>query len=860
MSDPAVQSEVTLLSQIGAAAYTRPQVFTWLNARIVNPSITNGNSVESAIGYVLYGFLCCAMGQYELGRAFGELGLKLNARQGVRPLEGPANHLYGVFVDHWFRPLALAKERVARARDLAMEHGIADTAAYATWNLPWFSLVAEEPLGAAIDSSRVEMDFGRAVLRHRDAQDMIAWTLRQLLELAGRRDELLAMDRSGNSEAEILSRTAHFVGLIVANRVQRLRTLCLLGDWGAALGEVAAIQPMVMAAAGSVWVAEFTFYAALAALVLSPEEPASAEAAAKAAEPAIQQLTQWTSFCAANREWQLRLLEAELARVRGATELAAGLYDRAVEAAQRDGRMAGEMLSCERASLFWSARERARLARSYLSDAHWAAVRWVAQEKVRRYELLQSGLRRGHGDATLRTTTTDSTSSLDLTSVLKATRAISTEIVLDGLLRTLMRTVVENAGAQRGVLALRRGAELRVEARLDDPSAEPGVLLDQPLEESGVHPAVLRFVERSRRRVVLADARASEQFPASSWPGGEPPLSLLCLPVVHQNKLVGVLYLEHRVATGVFSDDRCALLDVMAAQAAISLENAQLYREQERLNVSLSRFVPSEFLRLLGKDSILTVGLGDAVERDLCVLFSDIRDFTGLSSPLTPPEVFRFLNGYLERVAPVIRDCGGFIDKYIGDAVMALFPEDGALPIRAAVGMQRQVQAYNQVLAAAGGPAMRIGVGIHRGRTVLGTIGEARRMDGTVISDAVNTASRLEALTKSLGVGLLVSGDVWDAVVDKSVFDVRFLGASTLRGRSQATQLWEVFDGDAEDSRAKKRQTRTEFEAAVRCWEHGDLELALPMFRSVLNQNPDDGPARYWLEVAQGRKSALKSA
>ena len=173
-------------------------------------------------------------------------------------------------------------------------------------------------------------------------------------------------------------------------------------------------------------------------------------------------------------------------------------------------------------------------------------------------------------------------------------------------------------------------------------------------------------------------------------------------------------------------------------------------------NISIERFVPQAFLAIVGKPSIVEVELGDNKRRNMTILFSDIRNFTTLSEAMTPDENFAFINAYLERMGPVIRDHNGFIDKYIGDAIMALF-ESADDAVRAGLGMLETLEAFNAERRAAGQEPIGIGVGINTGTLMMGTIGEKHRMDGTVISDAVNLASRIESLTKTYHVGLLVS-------------------------------------------------------------------------------------------------------
>ena len=200
-------------------------------------------------------------------------------------------------------------------------------------------------------------------------------------------------------------------------------------------------------------------------------------------------------------------------------------------------------------------------------------------------------------------------------------------------------------------------------------------------------------------------------------------------------------------------DERVATRELQILNSSFKEMKSNLLSTHERLegiHAANSRFVPREFLDHLNRESVLDVRLGDHVESRMSVLFTDLRSFTSISETMTPEENFEFINGYLGKVAPIVRDHHGFIDKYIGDAIMALFdrcPDDA---LTASVEMLRALNAYNRSLAASESQQIRMGVGIHIGNLMLGTVGESNRMETTVISDVVNTASRLESLSKTL--------------------------------------------------------------------------------------------------------------
>lgn len=281
-------------------------------------------------------------------------------------------------------------------------------------------------------------------------------------------------------------------------------------------------------------------------------------------------------------------------------------------------------------------------------------------------------------------------------------------------------------------------------------------------------------------------------------------------------------------------------------------------RENEELAASYGRFVPREFLALLGKDSIVHVELGDQVEMEMTVLFSDIRSFTSLSENMGPKENFNFLNSYLKRISPVIRRNHGFIDKYLGDGIMALFPGSAADALRASAEMRETMREYNRHRARSGYREISIGIGINRGRLMLGTIGEESRMEGTVISDVVNLASRLEGLTRTFGASVLVSGEVVSACPDRAGLPSRYLGRTPVKGKAQAVAVHELF----EPAEFVKLETRIRFEEAVHAYEAQRFEEAMAGFEAVAAEDPSDGAARWYLgrlvEIAgRGRPEPL---
>ncbi len=274
------------------------------------------------------------------------------------------------------------------------------------------------------------------------------------------------------------------------------------------------------------------------------------------------------------------------------------------------------------------------------------------------------------------------------------------------------------------------------------------------------------------------------------------------------------------------------------------------------LNVAYARFVPRAFLDLLGKSDVRDVRLGDGVEREMTVLFSDVRSFTTISEALSPNETFGFINGLLSHTGPVVREYGGIVDKYVGDAIMALFPAAADDALRAAIALQAAVHAHNAERAARGATPIVVGVGLHRGSVMLGTIGEHERMDGTVIADAVNVASRVEGLTKYFGARVIVTEEVRAALTDPAAYEMRYLGRVAVMGKRTGVGLYEVIDGDPPERRAAKRAAAETFAQAVAAFTGGAFARAAALFAIVLGADADDGAARYLHE----RACALEAA
>jgi len=288
----------------------------------------------------------------------------------------------------------------------------------------------------------------------------------------------------------------------------------------------------------------------------------------------------------------------------------------------------------------------------------------------------------------------------------------------------------------------------------------------------------------------------------------------------------------------------------------LKAKTLQLAEEQKeklfQVNKAYERFVPHDFLSLLNKKSILDVKLGHSVEKEMTILFSDIRDFTSVSEGMTPQENFNFINTYLSQMTPIIHQYNGFIDKYIGDAIMALFPTHADDAVCAAIAMLKKLDNYNEIRQQSGLAAIGIGIGLNTGPLMLGTVGDENRMDGTVISDAVNLASRLEGLTKTYRTPLLISEATYLKLSDASKYLIRKLAHVKVKGKSKYVNVFEVFSTDNQTMRATKLATRYHFEKAVHLYQKQYFAKAQELFQTCCSShNALDTTAEVYIQRCQ---------
>ncbi len=285
------------------------------------------------------------------------------------------------------------------------------------------------------------------------------------------------------------------------------------------------------------------------------------------------------------------------------------------------------------------------------------------------------------------------------------------------------------------------------------------------------------------------------------------------------------------------------------------LENTNI--QLLKTNKAFERFVPKEFIHLIGKDCITDLSAGDSRQEKLTILFSDIRSFSKFAQNKCPKEVFDFLNSFLNEVGPIIRKHNGFIDKYLGDGIMALFPDSPEDSLNCVIEMTEVLKNFNKKNKISGIDEVKIGTGIHTGNSILGTLGEKERIETTVISDSVNLSCRLEELTKVYGVEAIVSQQLLESLSQKNTFYVRLLDEVVIKGTDTKCKIYEFFTDISTSVSKSKIKYINEFETAVNHSINNDYESAIPIFNKLIKLYPDDYPLQYHLKKCKPDKLAI---
>ena len=849
----------TVASIIPAAYNAGSSLFSVLVSFAVKFSIEHGNTLASGFAYATYGIVACNLLQdINTGVKFGLLALETVSKLDAKAFKPQVIQIVAGFTLHRKSYIKSTIPLLQEAYTSGIEVGNHEYAGHSAAVFCLNSFWCARPL-ALLEKETHFYYNGLMQLNQSTTANYCRFHWQTNLNL------VQVTDHPSILSGEVLEE-AKFLPLLISSQdlyglyifyLHKLMLCYLFEEIKLAQNYAIEVKRYLMGGTGTVGIAGFYFYDSLTAIAaFDPQSQEKLELLQRVEDNQRQLQHYWAHYAPMNHQHKVDLVEAEKCRVLGEKLEAIELYNKAIALAKKNEYIQEEALANELAAKFYLNWGQEKVARVYMTDAHYCYSLWGAIAKIKHLEenypqLLQSPTTLSSSSKIFNTRATSNSTDgaeLDLATVIKSTNAISSEIVLENLLATLMDILVENAGAQRGILILPRGESLFIEATKEAELEKVSVLQSLPLDNfEKLSEKIVRYVARTRETVVLNNASTEGDFTEDAYIQEYQCQSIACTPLINQNQLQGIIYLENNLSTGAFTKNRMAFLRTLAAQGAISLENARLYD-------ACKRFVPDQFLSFLEKKSIVDVELGEQVEREMTVLFSDIRGFTSISEQMTPGENFAFINEYLGYMEPQIQKHGGFIDKYIGDAIMALFPNSADDAVKGAIAILEELKKYNLYRQQKKIDPLCIGIGLHTGKLILGTVGGFGRMDGTVIGDAVNLSSRVEGLTKTYEVSLLITHQTLGRLNHPLEYDLRFIGQVKAKGKAQAVGLFEVFSADVPELRAAKNATKEKFARAVILYHQKYFVKAGRLFEECVAENAGDRTASYYLERCQIRE------
>jgi predicted ATPase/signal transduction histidine kinase/tRNA A-37 threonylcarbamoyl transferase component Bud32 len=605
MTDPYKVAAMRILASISHSAYVgSPELVHLIVCRMVNLSVGYGNTSLSAQAYATYGgLICCGiLGAMDVGHRFGTLALAVVERLRASNLKARTTFMVNSFIRPWKEHIKATLQPLLEGYQSGLQTGDLLSAALCAFDYGFQAYWSgQELIGLERDLAK----YSNAINQLRQKQLLYVNELyrQAVLNLLGKAEDPRRLIGESYDEEEMLPHhlKAHDRNALCQIYLNKFLLCYVFHDYPQAGKNAALAEAHLDSLVGTAAVPAFYLYDSLTRLALLPDVQASEHTDFLEKIAVNQEKMQfWAQHAPMNYLHKFYLVEAERARVLRKDGEAREFYDKAITLAHDNEYLNEEALAYELAGRFYLARGQSHLARYYLHDAHYAYRRWGALAKVQDLEKnypqffetrVVSDVHQPVSNIPAPSTEPPMSTTLDARSVLKASQAIAGEIVLDRLLTKLMRIVIENAGAQRGVLILEKDGQLMIEAEGTIERDDVIVLQPLPVEERPDLPAaIVRYVERTKETVVLSDATRETVLAADPYITKKQPKSALCAPLVRQGKLTGILYLENNLTAGAFTPDRVEILNMLSAEAAISIENARLYLSLEEANERLADY------------------------------------------------------------------------------------------------------------------------------------------------------------------------------------------------------------------------------------------------------------------------------
>ncbi len=609
MTLPEKKTAIKVLMNLNAATcFHNPALHSWVLVKMVNISLEHGHVPESSVSYAGYGRVLAERGNYQTGYAFGMLGLELSRKYQNPSYISKTCFTAGTFLNHWVKHIKRYESVTMEGYEAGLASDLQTAGHILAFNRSVNAFCQGKNLGRLLADLKHFLRLTRKT-ENRTAEHIISGCQIAASNLSGLTSGKFSFETGEMSEAQYLTNCySHKNFTALCNYFTlKSRILYLYGKPVLAFGCSLKAEKLLCFVGSAVLAAEHNFYDSLILAAIYPEASREKQKDYQERMEANQnQMKIWSENCPENFLHKDLLVQAEMIRIAGDAESAIILYDKAIEAAGENEFIQDEALSNELASKFWLARGNEELAKLYMKMAHYGYRLWGAKRKSEDLETSHpallapssSGEQQPSEETVSKYATIGDSSVLpDMTTVMKASQAISGEIVLENLLKKLMDIVMETAGAEKGFLILKsdfkKDAELMVESYVSTDKDEEALFRVVPVEEcKELSSDIVLYVARTCKNVVLNDAANEGDFTRDAYMMKKKPRSVLCIPIIHppsagdakdKKGIIGLLYLENNRTAGTFTRDRVEVLRLLSSQAAISIDNARLYTKYHSL-------------------------------------------------------------------------------------------------------------------------------------------------------------------------------------------------------------------------------------------------------------------------------------
>ena len=801
MKDEAKSAAMRILSDITSASYFAvPSLVPLLVFKMVNLTVKYGLSRKSPFSMAVYGYiLSVVLKEIDKGSSFGEIALhlakKINAEEVVGSIIGTSN----IFLVHWKKPLAELKTELEKAFKSSIEYGDNEWASYSAHNLVYHLFITGTPLqilakkaealDLQIEKFKQDLTLKRLRLLRQTIDNLIHETENPDILKGNIYDEsemdLIDVTKGNEVYFQNLYLLKLYLALIFNNTDQAKKYIVNARRFHETVNGTS-LSPL------------FYFYRSLAISDSSVNSRVK-NTILRQVKKDIDTLKKFEKISPQYNSHKTLLLQAEFYYLKGEMESAKIFYDKALKAATENNMLNDLAFFWERAGQFFLNTKQDLLANFYLRNAYQAYRRWGAEAKLKQMEsgypqLKSSNTGLEWNQELHQETSKGKAVNLDLETVLKASSALSGEIILQRLLKKMMQIIMENAGAEKGFLIMEKNGERFIEAEIIANSNELKVLQSIPVKQSGLlAESIVNYVSLTQEAVILDDAHKNQLFANDPFIGKHNSKSVLCIPLINMGKLQAIIYLSNDLTYGVFTENRVALLKLLAGQMAISIENALFYSELEN---KVEERTNELYLEKKKSDDLLLNILPEEVAMELkqtgrttprsyevaTVMFTDFENFTLKSEKLSPEELVTIIDTCFKKFDEIISRHKIEKIKTIGDAYLCVsgLPDtkdhDAENVVRAALEILEAIKAFRQ--GESENSYFDIRIGIHTGPLVAGVVGD-KKFAYDIWGDTVNTAARMEQNSEANKIN--ISQSTYELVKDK--FNCSFRGKRAAKNK-----------------------------------------------------------------------------